>query len=78
MTKYIDENGDTVTAKNFQEAAERLYGQAFYIIEGNVYEHKTTYALRFRSYADVHVYEKGDRQGTHGAHTQKHVLKVLK
>lgn len=60
MRIYIDENNNTVKANNYQEAAEKLYGQ-----------HKgfsgcqTTYARRHNGFAEVTVYNEGDKIGSY-------------
>lgn len=72
--KYIDENGNTTTAKNYLEAAERLFGQ------GKSYAGSaTTYAHTRRGYADVLVYKAGDKIGSYygvqAATPERHTLK---
>lgn len=68
MKRFIDEQNKVVVAKNFQEAAEKLYGQTPYqnpaitkfesLLETTVV-HKT-----HKGTADVKVYNVGDKQGT--------------
>ena len=60
MKTYVDEMNNTVKAKNYWEAAEKLYGQ-----------HKsysgtfTTYAEVHRGYAFARVYKEGDKVGSY-------------
>ena len=83
MTYYIDENGKTVKAKNYREAAEKLYGQ------GRSYQDKsyTTYVNVRRDesgagWAEVDVYKPGDKIGTFygvaACTPKKHVLRRIK
>lgn len=70
IMKYTYTDGtNTVTANNYQEAAEKLYGQHYYHnpgvrddIEGDI---STTYAHVRRGFAEVEVYNIGDKQGTY-------------
>ena len=61
MTQY-NFNGKTVTAKNYQEAAEKLFGQEYYKDPANR-TIQTTYVECHRGYATVKVYKVGDKQG---------------
>jgi len=83
MAIYTDENGNTVKAKNYLDAAENLYGQ------GRSYQDKsyTTYVNARRNaegdgWADVAVYQPGDKIGTfygvQAATPKKHVLRRIK
>lgn len=76
MTIYIDESGRTVKASNYDDAAEKLYGQSKGF--GGC---PTTYAYRHNGYADVDVYKAGDKIGTYygvaAARPEKHVLRRL-
>lgn len=76
MAIYIDENGKTVKATSYIDAAEKLYGQSK-SINGS----PTTYAHRHNGYADVKVYKAGDKIGTYygvaAARPEKHVLRRL-
>lgn len=74
MAIYIDENGRTVKANNYLDAAEKLYGQSKGF--GGC---PTTYAHRHNGYADVKVYNAGDKIGTYygvaAARPAKHILR---
>lgn len=66
MNKYSD-GINTVSALNYKEAAEKLYGQHYYHnptvrpeINGDI---PTTYVYKHRGYASVSVYAVGDKQG---------------
>lgn len=63
MAKYIF-NGNTITAKNYQEAAEKIFGQKYYKNPANDGTIPTTYVERHNGYATVNVYKVGDKQGT--------------
>ena len=84
MKKYTD-GTQVVTAKNYQEAAEKLYGQHYYHCPGANQDTKkdiqTTYVYRHRGYADVAVYNIGDKQGTYwgvqAATPQHHTLRRI-
>lgn len=60
MAKYIDENKNEIRANNYQEAAEKLYGQ-YKGYNGC----RTTYTRVHNGYADVLVYAEGDKIGTY-------------
>lgn len=68
MKRFIDEKNQVVKAKNYTEAAEKLYGQSTYHNPA-VQEHidsnlATTNCVKHKGYADVHVYPVGAKQGT--------------
>ena len=77
MRTYIDENGKKTRANNYQEAAEKLYGQAKSIDGAN-----TTYSHRKCGCAIVNVWKEGSKIGTYyGAQADTpttHVLKIVK
>lgn len=77
MRTYIDENGNKTRANNYQEAAEKLYGQA-----KSINGAPTTYVYRLRNRAVVNVWEKGSKIGSfYGAQADTpitHVLKIVK
>lgn len=77
MRTYIDENGNRTKANNYQEAAEKLYGQTK-SIDGA----PTTYVYRLRRHAVVNVWEEGSKIGTfYGVQADTpttHVLKIVK
>ena len=74
MAIYIDENGRTVKANNYLDAAKKLYGQS-----KGFSGCPTTYAHRHNGYADVDVYKAGDKIGTYygvaAAHPVRHILR---
>lgn len=83
MATYTDETGKTVKAKNYQEAAVKLYGQKMYKVTGHDDTLGTTYAQPHRNadgsgYATVYVYQEGDKQGTYwgvqAATPERHTL----
>lgn len=78
MKKYTD-GYTTVTAKNYTDAAVKLYGQIYYknpACKGTV---PTTCTHVYRGYADVEVYNIGDKQGTYwgcaAARPQRYILR---
>jgi hypothetical protein len=75
MKTYKDENGKKVKAKNYQDAAEKLYGVAL-----DIRKQSGTYTYRHNGYADVKVYKKGDKVGTfygvQAATPKKHRLTI--
>lgn len=77
MKTYIDETGKTVRAKNYLEAAEKLYGQAL-DIKG---QSPTTYAYISKGFATVKVYGAGAKVGTYwgvqATTPAVHMLKVV-
>lgn len=77
MRTYKDENGSTVKAKNYQEAAEKMFG-----IAKDVNGQKATYAHRHNGYANVNVYPEGAKVGNYyGASEttpQRHILTRIK
>ena len=77
MKIYKDENGKTVKAKNYQDAAEKLYG-----IAKDINGQKATYSHRHNGYANVNVYPEGAKVGTfYGVSEttpERHILKVIK
>lgn len=76
MRKYIDENNNEVKASNYQEAAEKLYGQ-----DKGYSGCRTTIAKAHRGYADVRVYKAGDKIGSYygvqAATPAEHTLKRM-
>ena len=74
METYIDENNNTIKANNYREAAVKLYGQSKGYSGCN-----TTYTRVRRGYADVEVYNAGDKIGTYygvqAAKPTRHTLK---
>lgn len=78
MKAYIDESGNTVKARNYTQAAEKLYGQKWYKVNGLGDNLPTTYCYRHLGFARVHVYSVGDKQGTYwgiqAADPQVHTL----
>lgn len=82
--KYTD-GIKTVTAKNYKETAEKLYGQTYYQQPGSTNPDNTiptTYTHVHSGYADVEVFNVGDKQGTfwgvQTARPQRHVLRRVK
>lgn len=79
--KYTDHK-KTVTAKNYQEAAEKLYGQTYYPNPKGGGLVPTTYVVIHRGYADVEVFKVGDKLGTYWgvakAHPKRHTLYRIK
>lgn len=80
--KYTD-GTKNVSAKNYNEAAEKLYGQEFYHnpcvrndINGDI---PTTYVHVHKGYATVIVYNVGDKQGSYwgvqAAQPQRYTLR---
>lgn len=61
---YVDETGRTTTAKNYHEAACNLYGLSNYPNPQGGGELPTTYVRRHSRYAEVRVYNAGDKQGS--------------
>lgn len=76
MKTYRDENGQTVKARNYQDAANKLYGVA-----KDINGQKATYAHRHNGYAKVNVYPEGAKVGTFygasGTAPERHTLRVL-
>lgn len=76
----------TVTAKNYKEAAEKLYGQTYYACPGaanpDKYKIPTTYTHVHSGYANVEVFNVGDKQGTYwgiqAALPQRYILHRIK
>ncbi|MCI9418361.1 MAG: hypothetical protein HFI82_13445 [Eubacterium sp.] len=64
MAKYICE-GKTVNARNYTEAAEKLFGQTYYKNPGCCGTIPTTYVWRHNGYAEVKVFKVGDKQGSY-------------
>lgn len=64
MAKYICE-GKTIDAKNYTEAAEKLFGQTYYKNPQGGGTIPTTYVWRHNGYAEVKVFQVGDRQGSY-------------
>lgn len=64
MNKYTD-GKRIVSAPNYKEAAEKLYGQMYYPNPGSKSTIPTTYTFKHRGYANVLVYKAGDKQGTY-------------
>lgn len=60
MATYIDDRNIAVKARNYQEAAEKLYGQS-----KGCKGQPTTYIYRHNGYADVKVYTEGAKIGTY-------------
>jgi len=81
MKTYSDEKGNTVKARNYTEAAEKLYGQKWYRVDGQETLLPTTYCDRHLGYAEVKVYNVGDKQGSYwgvqSANPQEHTLKEV-
>lgn len=83
--KYTD-GIKTVTAKNYKEAAEKLYGQTYYACPGAANPDKdkipTTYTHVYSGYADVEVFNVGDKQGSYwgvqAARPQRYRLRRIK
>lgn len=82
--KYTD-GIKTVTAKNYKEAAEKLYGQTYYQRPESADPNNTiptTYTRVHSGYADVDVFNVGDKQGTfwgvQAARPRRHVLTMVK
>lgn len=84
MNKYTDGN-NTVHAENYREAAEKLYGQQYYINPMSPSNSNntipTTYVYKHRGYAEVLVFAVGDKQGTYWGIQQgkpaKHIIKRI-
>lgn len=62
MSKY-EFNNKIVSAKNYQEAAEKIFGQEYYKNPSGSGEIATTYTKRCKGCAIVRVYKIGDKQG---------------
>lgn len=61
--KAYEGNNRTVKARNYQEAAEKLFGQTYYENPATGGLIPTTYVVRHNGYAIVKVYCVGDKQG---------------
>lgn len=79
MKKYTD-GINVVSAHNYAEAAKKLYGQTYYSNPGSNGTIPTTYTEVHRGYADVLVFEVGDKQGTYwgvqAAQPQKYTITI--
>ncbi len=86
MKRFIDERNQVVEAKNYKEAAEKLYGQTLYhnpVVQEHLDSNlATTNVEKHKGYADVHVYRPGDKQGTfwgvEAATSEKHKIVKIK
>ena len=80
MSTYTD-GSRTVTAKNYADAAIKLYGNHVYSLKDREGTLNTTYVHRRRGYAEVCVYHIGDKQGSYwgvqAAVPDKYVLRKI-
>ena len=64
MSKYLF-NGKVVVARNYDDAAEKFFGQFYYPnpLNGSILQ--TTYVNVHCGFATVKVYDIGDKQGSY-------------